>query len=607
MKSYQGAEADTMKASEFNWWRYIRVPDTRTPWQWAAGEMRLKGSPHGDVFNAELTPWLKEPLEAFTDNRNREITLQCAVQGGKSTMLTVAAAWAMAHDPAPMMINCQTDDDAKDYAKERFRPSIESVPEIAARLPDDKSHNSICSISLSDMFVIIQGANMTNLQSKSIRWLFNDEVAFWKDGGLLDHARKRATMFWNRRIVNVSTAGDTGSDMDMAFEAGDKREWNFGCIECSRPFEPSFELLKFDDARKADGNWDYYKVKDVAHLECPHCAAKIYHTERNAKRLNDGARYVATNPTPRPGHVSFRFNALVLPPSVLSWGELAVEFLTAKALFDAGHDVAMREFKTKRQAKSWDALTARHAEEIKVTDSDYETPSNLRAPEFWPGEMARFMAVDVQQDHLWAGVRAFNESGESRLVTFRRLLDWDDVKALGVECGVEPEMTVIDSGYRTGAVYEACCVYGWRALRGEDRRGFTVTQGQGKFERCWKEGDPVLPTTREIPLPRRQEYCPMAYWSNPTVKDFLHRLKTGKGAYWQVPRDIGADYLSQIDGERKLPKLNKATGRTEMRWVSIGKRGNHAWDVECMLLVCAMAYGVLNVEAVAMDESKGDG
>jgi len=205
--------------------------------------MRLKGSPHGDRFNANLTPWLKEPLEVFADNAVREITLQCCVQGGKSTLMTVAAAWAMSLDPGSMMINCQTDDDAKDYAKERFRPSIESVPEISARLPDDRVRNAMCSISLPDMFVIVQGANLSNLQSKSIRWLLNDEVAFWDGGkpGLLDHARKRTTQFWNRRILNASTAGLVGGDMDLAFDAGDRREWQFMCPSCSEAHDSILE------------------------------------------------------------------------------------------------------------------------------------------------------------------------------------------------------------------------------------------------------------------------------------------------------------------------------------------------------------------------------
>jgi phage terminase large subunit GpA-like protein len=256
-----------------NYWQsFFSPPDERKVWEWARDTIKLKNSPFGARFLPDLTPWLKEPLEEIAKNENTEITCQCCVQGGKTVLMQVGAAWAIAFEPGPMMFNCQTDDDADDFAKERWATSLMSIPGIEARMPQDKARRSFNKLSLADMFMLIQGANRQNLQSKSIRWLFNDEVFLWKSG-LLDEARKRTTQYWNRRRVNGSTAGERDCDLDRAFEAGDRREWCLACPSCGGLSTPKWERINYKDSGGArpDGTWDYKIVKAGTVYICEHC------------------------------------------------------------------------------------------------------------------------------------------------------------------------------------------------------------------------------------------------------------------------------------------------------------------------------------------------
>ena len=89
------------------------APENRAPvWAWGRDNLKLRESPYGKRFAIDETPWLKEPLEAFPDNRVREVVLVCCAQGGKTTALQVAACWALANQPGPTMVTLQTDEAA---------------------------------------------------------------------------------------------------------------------------------------------------------------------------------------------------------------------------------------------------------------------------------------------------------------------------------------------------------------------------------------------------------------------------------------------------------------------------------------------------------------
>lgn len=572
------------------WPTCFQIPDRRPAWQWAADNIRLKNSPFGNRFLPELTPWIKEPLEV---DDFEEMTAQSCVQGCKSQFIQAKAAHVIRFKPGPMMINCQTDDDAKDFAKERFAPMVNSVPEIRARLPVDRSKTSLCSYSLPDMFILIQGANENNLQSKSIRWLLNDEVAFWAKGarnpGLLDHARKRTTQYWNRRRINVSTAGEAGCDLDLAFEAGDKREWHLACPACGALNLPKWERIKWPkegtvdcpDAKGAikpepvkleNGDWNFKAIKHGAFFECQHCAATFKHTEEVHRKMNAGAKYIPTNPNPTPGYISFRWNALCLSPSVCSWGDLAVEWLKAEAEFAKGNEAPRKEFIQKRLAESYDPnkyITFQKLETVKI-DGD------------WKLEKLRFMLVDVQETEFWVLIIAFSEAGDDLVLHAGKAFSWEEIRALQGQMKVNDRCVGVDCGFDTRKVYEMCARYGWTALRGEDRREFEMARKGRKvmLPYSWPpaKGDPMMGTRLE----GRAGSCSVIRWSNPTIKDIAKRRRDGQTKTKSLVADgVGDEFSQHMFSEYRKSEFDKR-GNESVRWYRIGKRPNHLWDCYCM-------------------------
>jgi len=574
------------------WPSCFQVPDDRAPWAWGAENIFLKNSPFGNRFRPDLTPWLKEPLEVFPSNHISELTCMCCVQGGKTIIVQVAGAWVMRFEPDTMMITCQTDDDAKDFARERLWPMLEAIPEIAAKLPADRTKKSLCKISMRDSSVIIHGANRNNLQSKNIRWIFNDEVWLWKKG-LLDEARKRGTRYWNRRRVNVSTAGEKGCDLDLAFEAGDKREWHLLCPDCAQLNNPRWERIKWpkDESVKLDnGEWDYSKIKDRAYFECEHCGARHQHTDAIHKRMNEGGKYVATNPNPKPGWVSFRFNALCLSPSEVSWGDLAVEWLTAEAEYDKGNETPRKEFIQKRLAESYDPNRYVKFERLPSAPS-----------EEWPDETHRFMTVDVQETEFWAVVRAWAKNGESRLLWAGKLSTWDDIEAKAAEMKVNPACVFVDAGFDQNKVVRECAKrnrlasvggrmdwVGWKALDGEnqERKNFNYKPKNAKAFLLPYSWPPKYLSGTSGTDRKAGAYAKLHLWSNRTIKDILVRLRDGKGAKWLACEDAPQDWHQQMFSERRIRLWDKL-GNELVKWERIGKRPNHLWDCEAMQVVAA--------------------
>lgn len=569
------------------------APLTEKPWQWAERSVRLKQSPFGDRINTSLTPWIRRPLERGIDNRVRELTCVCAVQGAKTTIIEILAAWAIRHQPGPMQINCQTDDDAKDFARERFNPILDRCDGIREKLPVEKGTRSTCAVSMPDMFLLIQGANVSNLQSKSIRWQFNDEVWLWKPG-LLEEARKRTTQWWNRRIVNVSTAGEPDSDIDEAFRLGTMDEWHLLCPECGKLSCPQWKRIVWETSEdtKPGGIWDYEKMKASVRYECEHCGARHVHTDRAHKLMIGGGDYIRANPSPVPGHESFHWNALTFSPSVLSWADLAVEFVRAMDAYKLGQLKPLREFMVKRLAERWEEFKLLKAATVPEVDVSVA----------WPGEIARFMAVDVQEIEFWAVVRAWGDN-ESRLLWAGRLDAWDDVEAKQREFSVGDSCVFVDSSYDTRNVYMRCARHnqlierngrkdwvGWKALNGEESPGksFTYRPRKGQavvlpFSWPAKYVDPLAGKQG-----KRVGYCKLFMWANDLIKDQLVRLRDGKAENfkWLAYEKVPQTWKDQMFSEKHFAVVDKH-GQETMRWTRIGQRANHLWDCEAMQLVAA--------------------
>ena len=559
--------------------------DRSTVYEWAERSIRLRESPYGNQFKADETPWLKAPLECVSDPTVETIVLNCAAQCGKTVSMQVAAAWALANYPGPTMIVMQDEDATKDFGKERMLPVIESCKVLKDQFPTDRHRKTNTEIFFSSCTLKMGAANNNFLRSWSIRWMFGDEVSAWKPG-MVARSRQRTVRYWNRKLWYSSTPEAFGDDFDNEYRSGTCEVWSLCCQKCGELFEPNFcDCVKWqtNETTKPEGEWDFEAVAKTVRMECPKCGYSHENTESNWRAMVNRGGYVSTNPNATPRVKSYTFNQLTLPPSVMPWSSLVVDFLKAKRQAATGYLSPLKEFCTLRLAQPW--KESEHLDTENIVAATYDPSSD------WDDEIHRFMTVDCQQylELFYVVIRAWAAGGASRLLTFKKCASFDEVRALQLEYKVSDSKTFVDCGYEYHRVLAEAAKHKWMGMRGTDLVDFQHAVGNGFVRRLYSKPTRVNPASGRVSPP-------VFRWSNPSVKDILQVLKTGRSHKWEIC-DLGEladDYALQIDSERKREVQDK-NGRVKLTWQRY--RENHAWDCECMQVVAASICKVFAEES----------
>lgn len=575
---------------------------------WAKKWVNLPHSARKVKFDAALTPYLIEPANALLNNHVQEITCLGAVQSAKSTIAEIFACHIIAEDPGPLMWNFQSDGDAKEAAETRINPMFEACKPVIERLPaGNKRKTMFCT--LADMFYIIQGANArSNLQSKSIRYVINDESWLYPPGHLAE-ANKRTTAYeFNRRVLNLSTGAVLDDDTDTAFKAGTCHMYGFTCSKCGvwhagewgDPKEPGG--MRWDDnslTRDKDGDWVIEEVLKTVRYECftPGCGMKWFDNPKSRRELLALCSYEAANPNPQPGCRSYWWASMFVP--WIRWSTLVYEWLKALQMVKMGQLQPLQEFMQKRLAKSWERRTPE--DKVTVPTADYDFGTGLE------NRKRRLQTVDVQDNHFWVVVRDWTSYGASRLVWCGRLDLWPDVRNKQLEFGVVDSCVLVDASWGQGqtgprTVYYACCMYGWTALMGDDREMFSIPIGDGRSKLSLlgepQRGDPLV--GKHMGEKERKDLktrsCPVIRWSNPSVKDILENLSRGRGALWEIPRETPPEWFAHMRAEVKRISRHPDTGQKIVKYILVGKKQNHLRDCELMQIVGAVLGGMLGDE-----------
>lgn len=577
--------------SRFQTWRAgWKKPDRRPIYEWLHDHWILPASyAQPGRFDVSTSRHLIAPFDAIQADHIREVSLAGAIQTGKTLVVEGAATWATCNSPGPMMWTLQTDEDAREHCNQRFMEAYRTVPQIREMLPEDRHLKQMAAVYFGPFFLEVNGANLNNLQRVSIRWKFNSEVWLWKQG-LLSHARGRVSAYekaGNSKVVNESQGGNAGDDFDLAWQAGNQQVWSVKCFGCGKlsPLEFAGRMLDDpekkacvvwdEDARRTDGSWNIGRAAATARYRCPSCGHEHADTASTRARWNAEGEYLIRR-TDAPAHISsFRWEGLV----AREMGALVSQFLEARKAQKAGVPQAMMDFTRQRRALPWveDDLS----ETILLRGSGYKL-ADLKPAEKIENEAQRFVTIDRQRDHFWISVRAWRRDGSSRLLYFSRVTTAEQCEDVRILYGVERQLTFEDAGYFPEGVYTDCAKWGWTALKGSGDNYFTVEVREGKIKRLWSNASMVQHNGKMLPL---------FHWASDPIKDVLYNLRSGKGAAWETPDDIGGEYENQLTGDRKKQRINGRTGRPEWRWTRV--HANHAHDLEAMQTVVSMMLGIL--------------
>ena len=122
----------------------FRAPENLTVSQWADKNRRLssENSAIPGRWRTSRTPYLKEIMNAFSDDRVRNIAVVASSQVGKTEAELNMIGYIIDEDPGPTMLVMPSKDMAEDYSKRRISPMIRDTPNLKRKVSDQKSRDS---------------------------------------------------------------------------------------------------------------------------------------------------------------------------------------------------------------------------------------------------------------------------------------------------------------------------------------------------------------------------------------------------------------------------------------------------------------------------------
>ena len=550
--------------------------------EWFNHHVKVVDSPHGANYDINQTPWFKEIAEAVADNSNDEIVVVAPVGSGKTAFFEALIHWIVVEEPGFTLVAMQTEQDAKDLWETRLSKAMRLCQPISNLWPADRNSIRKGTVIFPHMSLLMGGANLSHLQSKSCRWVIGDEVWLWKPG-MMDEARGRTHDRWNARLIFVSQGGEEGTDWHKAFMDSNQGHFSWQCEECERFNKWEHANIRYEKIKDEEDQYDWEAIKESVYMECPDCEAKYKDTSETRRRLANNSKYISENGKALKGIRGFTYTdySVWWKP----WSKFVLRWIVANDELKRGYIEPIKKLKQKRLAEFWkddfgDVKT-------KLIAADYSKTDYMNG-ELWDDERFRFITVDVQRDHYWIVGRAWKADGSSRILFEGKVLTEESIRDYQLRYKVQDKLCFLDAQFDTGRVYDYCVKHGWTALHGSGQDGFIHAKKRGARRIRVKK----FFSKYELAQAPGGGTAPYIFWSNEKVKDALVILRSGQGMAWEVPQDASEDYVHQIDSEVKREVINKATGQVHKRYVKI-KKDNHLWDCEAMQVAAAMMVGAL--------------
>lgn len=563
--------------------------------QWAKKNISLAGGyARQGAFDIRTCRHLEQPFEAVQSDAVRRVTVRAAVQTLKTLFLEICSLWSLENKPGPCMWTMQDDDSAKEHVKGRYMGLLKSVPALAAIMPRDRHNRNTLEIYFGDFYLLINGANLGNLQSKSIRHKLNSECWMWKQG-LLEQAERRVSAYERdgiSKIINEGQGSWVGDDFDKKWLDGTQEVWAVECAGCHKhqPLE-FFARMDADpetragvvwskEAKREDGTWNEKIIRESVRWVCKSCGHAHENTARTRAAWNATGKYLEPRADADGRHRSFTWNALIAD----DLGNLVVEYLSAVESKNRGNVEPLCTFYQQRLGLPWKEEAQDFGKVEIVGLAGYTLAEMFDAgPAKIENESHRLLTVDRQRDHFWCVVRAWCLGGKSRLLWRGKVLTTEQIMEIQQRFGVLPQFVMQDAQYSTAQVYDDCIKHGWTALHGS---------GDDSFTHLLPDGRKVQKFFSPLKLAEgaggRARYM---FWASDPVKDMLAALFSGKSYPFEIAGDVGPEYLKQLQAEAKRERVSKQTGRSEWRWVKTGP--NHLRDCEAMQVAVALALGIL--------------
>ena len=546
----------------------FRPPEDLTVDEWADKYRVLPASSaEAGPWRTSRTPYLREPMRAFTDPNINRIVMVASSQVGKSELELNIIGYIVAQDPGSILYIQPSEADGKKFSRQRIAPMFRASKDLRGKVADVKSRDGGNTI-LQKMFpggsLTITGSNSASaLSSMPIRYVIGDERDRWADsagteGDPWELARARQITFYNRKAVEVSTPTIKGSSkIEESYNDGTQERWVHQCPNCGEYNEICYETIKHEHIKKEINGKEYHKVIIKGHA-CPDCG----HLFSQDEMRKQPAKWQAENPEAyKTGCRSFWLTAFASP--WVTWESILL-------------DVHKNEDNPEKLKAIYNTKLGKLWEHRDFAQSDEELLARLEdyGAELPDGVLVLTCGVDTQDDRLEYEVVGWGKNGESWGIKkgyimgdpdtaepWQRLDDVvEHVYKFQSGQGLGITITLVDSGgHKTQSVYAEC-------RKRQTKRVFAI-KGRGG------EGIPIVNPPKRV-----------AAKDNKRITCWLYSLgvDAGKAAIYaslqvQTP---GAKYCHFPQGDDRGYDINFFNGLISERMVKKRTVSGFKWAWE---------------------------
>lgn len=571
--------------------------------QWAElyRTIPLGTSPEPGRWNNSRTPYLIEPMDAFSDVSVEYVVCMMSSQVGKTEALLNVIGYYADQDPSPQLMVQPTDGMTEAFSKERVMPMFRESLGLQGKVDDGqpgrtasrKSSNTIRIKHYPGGYLAF-ASSMTaaGLATRPIRIALFDEIdrhGKTREGDPIKLGIQRTQNFYNRKIGIVSTPTlEGGSEIERWWDRSDKRRFWVPCVECGE-----LQVLEWENVY-----WEKGQPETAVYL-CVHCGASL--RERHRNEMVQCGRWIPEVPGAR--YRGYHVNALYSP--WVKFSSLALEWL------EIGSDQRGKmEFWNLKLGLPWKQAKISRKIEFMMERKD-DRPRGV-VPSGISGVVA---GVDVQEDGFWYEIRAFGKGHVPTTYCIREgfiPVDWvsvtqeilqdreypyhpafDSLREVLWGAGYKDpsgekwsvSLVGVDSGHRTTEVYDFCRFHLGQAV---PLKGVRTLHVPYKFSNV-----DFYPGSNK-PIPGALKLCRL------DVTQYKDRLASALAA---APDDPGAflfhGEFPEGHAEHYLAEYKNDKGF----WECMSGKPNHLWDASGYSLCMADVLGLRFVSDKQAEDS----
>lgn len=269
----------------------ITLDEWADKYRWLSPESSAEPGP----WRTDRTPYLREPMRAFTDPKVRNIVMVASSQVGKTEFELNAIGYIISHAPGSIMYVQPDLGAAREFSTTRIMPMIRDSKILKGKFKATRGRSSNNSI-LSKMFPggrlkIVGTENPQSLAGTPARYIIGDERDRWaksagREGDPWELLKARQITYYNAKSIEVSTPTIKGaSPIESSFYTGTQERWCHRCPECGEYTNIVFDTLRFQPHVEIINHKKTYSVTNVGFC-CPHCGCIISEQQIKNSRQN---------------------------------------------------------------------------------------------------------------------------------------------------------------------------------------------------------------------------------------------------------------------------------------------------------------------------------